>query len=150
MYRLANTTEENMGYKTDEFLLAEYQALRDEIITLIKEMRLLARYSVIASGGLWAWLLTNGTAKPYYHMLAYLPALITLVLSIYGPVTASQINMAGRYIARIEKLFNLPEGMGWETQRGIARKYRFTRFLEVLFWLTLLAANVFAAVFINP
>jgi hypothetical protein len=134
-----------MNPEIQAFLLAEYQCLRNEIDSTMKDMRTFAMYSIIATGAIWAWLLT-GNANDMFHILRFLPSVIVLILYVYIKVIIRDIHMIGSYISKIEALFALPDGLGWETQLKCIRWAKKRIWLEHVYWFLIFAANVVTAI----
>ena len=137
-----------MNLEIQAFLIAEYQCLRNEIDSILKDMRTFAMYSIIATGAIWAWLLTDNT-NYLYNFLRFLPAIIVLILYIYIKSIIRDVRMIGDYISKIEALFALPNGIGWETQLKSIRWPIKRLWLENVYWFIIFAANVVAAICIN-
>jgi hypothetical protein len=96
------------------FLVAEFGALRREIELEFKEPGDFLRYAVVSSGAMWAWFMSH-TEQPISKRLCFLPLVLSTLL--WGETIAirRKIRQIGRYIEKIETVFRLPKGFGWET-----------------------------------
>ena len=86
----------------------EFSALRSEILAAIKEERALERYTLVTTGGIWAWLAGH-------HVTARLPWGIPIALVLVASLRAANLmyhlGTLGRYIrTQLE-----PDGKGYET-----------------------------------
>jgi hypothetical protein len=112
--------EENDAKRTSliepqAFIIAEYSALRREIELEIKEIGEYLRYAVVSSGAIWAWLLLK--SQPQISRIGcMLPFVLSTLLLVQTVVLRKKIFILAKYIARIEQSFDLPDGLGWETQ----------------------------------
>jgi hypothetical protein len=93
---------------SETFRLAEYKALRKEIEIYLSESRSLERYTIIAVGAIWGWLITNHNDN---LMVWTIPVVLT-VLAVGRRIGMNEhFKKLGAYIAEIESKFGVT---GWE------------------------------------
>jgi hypothetical protein len=133
--------------KPDTFLITEFDALRREIELEIKEIGDYLRYAILSSGAIWAWLLSRPDSR-IPHIGCSVPLVLTALLFGYTVVIRTKIFGIAKYIQRIERLCDLPDGLGWESQfekgfkRGNVEKWEYTM------WAILGAANLAGAILV--
>jgi hypothetical protein len=127
-----------MDEQAKEFLLVEFNKLRDEILQSLKETWNLERQSVIAAGVIWTWCLANAKT-PGYTILIWTPLAITTLSALRSLGLLLQMQHLGRYVRRLEQDFPLPKGLGWESS---ALNDQFRRFAGIVFWVILIAMTV--------
>jgi hypothetical protein len=95
---------------TDErtFQLAEYNALRKEVEIYLQESRSQERYTLIAVGAIWAWLVVNHLTS---KLLWLIPVLLTAATTLRMGAILLHFGNLKRYISRLESKFESP---GWE------------------------------------
>jgi hypothetical protein len=131
------------------FLIQEFNALRKEIEMEIKQLRDYLQYAILASGGIWAWFLSHSQLQ-IIQTAYFLPFALSLLLCAQTIVLRKKIFKLGSYIAAIECRFNLPDGLGWETQLVTGRiKRDWVPLVEMLIWAALCLGNFGAAFFIR-
>jgi hypothetical protein len=73
--------------RTDQFALAQYSALREEVKWIIGQVDALETTSLIFSGAVWAWIATQQKWKPiYYYVMKSHEPHVWPVFSRFGPV----------------------------------------------------------------
>jgi hypothetical protein len=92
----------------ETFFLDEYTALRKEIEIFLSEARSLERYTIIACGLIWGWLITNRNSN---WVLWSIPAALTAVSFIRGLAVRRHFADLKRYIKKTEDHFDVK---GWE------------------------------------
>lgn len=98
--------------KEADFLLAEYKALRDEILKRLEMQHQLISFALVAAGGLFAAGITNWSAVP-----PLLYPLLSLFLAVSWTLHDIRIGEMGMYIrGRIEAQL-LGHAHGWEHLR---------------------------------
>jgi hypothetical protein len=102
---------------TKEFLLEEQKQRRLELSHLIKSIENDQRNAVVLTGAIWAWLLTNAdkVSGPANLIVAVLPALVIAFLFYRYRGLSQAIQLVAEYTRRLELVFELPDGLGWET-----------------------------------
>jgi hypothetical protein len=111
--------EENFHLKrdlkrTDQFAFAEYSALREEVKLIVGQIDALETSSLIFSGAVWAWIVTQEKWKPIYDAVVFLPFGLSVLFYIKRRSLHHAVHELGNHIMRIETHFNLPEDIGWE------------------------------------
>jgi|GEM_PF-4797553 len=69
-----------------EYTLAEYVEIRKEICTFMNEANMLARYAVILTGLIWAWLLKDVNDIRVENPLGWLPLVISLLFALMASI----------------------------------------------------------------
>ncbi len=129
---------------TQQFLLKEFDQLREELLECIKESRLLERNALLASGAIWAWAIAN-KSQSVYQTLLLVPPLIVSLSGLRAWSLSKHIGHLAAYIQEVENAFALPTGLGWEHVFAKSTDYSKSA-SAIIFWLVLLAATLFAAV----
>lgn len=120
--------------RTQEFVLAEYSAIRSELEEAVRETRSLERFALIALGTIWSWVLAS--AKPGRELVLWLPALLIAFLGFRASELIKHIEFIGSYLAKVEATFSLPHGLGFE-QNFLPRVHDKRR-TTYLFWSVLM------------
>jgi len=124
--------------------LAEFEALRSELLSLITESRTLELSALGAVGAIWTWLLT--TTAPLsvdeFSLGAYIPLMLTLLAGLRSLAIYWRIKDIGAYLTKIEKQFYATSGWGWEQFR-FRRRALIAR-TSIAFWILLLLSTVAA------
>ncbi len=115
MPRTARTVRSEMGkgklsIMTDDqtFRLEEYKSLRKEIELYLTESRSQERYTLIAVGAIWAWLMINRLTS---GLLWSVPIILTVAASIRMIAILQHFTHMGEYIKALEGKFTV---RGWE------------------------------------
>lgn len=90
------------------FQLEEYKALRKEVEIYLTEVRSHERYTVIAAGLTWGWLIVNHNS---HWLLWSIPALIAGAAAFRMVAINIHFRTLSAHIARIEEDFGV---LGWE------------------------------------
>jgi hypothetical protein len=95
------------------FRLQEYQALRKEIEIYLTEVRSQERYTLIAVGVIWAWLIANriDNALPWV-----IPIVLTAVSALRMIAIGRHFKNLGTYIRTLETAFGVE---GWQHQKRL-------------------------------
>jgi hypothetical protein len=116
------------------FRLEEYKALRKEIEIYTQESRALERYTIVALGATWAWLIVN---KVHEWVPWTIPPLLVVAVALRGLGFLAHFRHMGEYLAEVEKSFGV---QGWEQKRPGAHVARVTNLLAwVLLVLSIIA-----------
>jgi hypothetical protein len=106
-----------------EFLLREFDALRRQMEQDIRQIGDLLRFAVLASGAIWAWLLSQ--AKPdcpptkFSLFISIIPLLITVAFGVFVRQLRAFIKTIGEYIQTVEeKKFALPAWQSYFQEHG--------------------------------
>lgn len=127
-----------------EFHLAEYSALRNEMIELIREIGLLNRFFLVSVAVSVAWLLgESGKLDRITSFIgAWLPYFIAQWLSAYRRGLSGAIKRVGEYLLELEQSYASPE-LGWQAFLNKRGSKLFGR-ANVVHQLVTLATLVFA------
>lgn len=129
-----------------EFLLAEYTDRRNDILQRIQRIEEQIRYGLLATAGLWTWLLVN-TKTTWFPVAAWIPFVVIAYFFVAWLLQHYAIKATANYVKEIEKQFDLPTGTGWETNLD---KYRVGWLVWITngFWAVLLLLNLMAALLV--
>jgi hypothetical protein len=103
-----------MDPNTQQYLLAEFEALRREMDVEIVAVRDIITYVIFLSGVFWSWLFSKEKKEPPKGV-EYIAPLLTILLCIRAFTLSLQIGRIGEYIRLLESKLTLPPGLGWET-----------------------------------
>jgi len=95
-----------------EYIIKETEHVRKAYDDRIDQTRMLERYSLIATGGIWSWCATNAQS-PEVALLKWMPAIITFLFGIRAWGNAKAIDATRDYLYKIENYISLPEEIGW-------------------------------------
>ncbi len=102
----------------EKFLAMEYESLRREMDYLVDEIRKFEKWALALSGAFWAWTTANLESFESSHYL-FLPA-FHLTLVVFSCYRARELRLLlikmSEYIVNIEKSFNIPSNLGWESK----------------------------------
>jgi uncharacterized membrane protein len=137
-----------------EFLVAEYSALRAEVLATLSEVRALKRYIVLGCAGIWSWAATHPESP---RALLFVPVVLTLLGGLRAWTYSRDFHFAHVYIGRLEQ--TLLEDAPGETRRKDAfplgwEKYdkeghNYVTVSAIIFWVALLLAAVVAVCVIH-
>lgn len=135
----------NFGKSYTEFALAEFEALRSELLSLITESRTLELSALGAAGAIWTWLLTRPTsvAGDEFVLVAGIPFLLTVLAIVRAVAIYLKIRGIGVYQREVERKFyaSVPH-LGWE--RSLPRRKALIAISSAVFWVALLGSTIFA------
>ena len=122
-----------------QFNLKEYEALRKEIDFVANEIKIFERYAVLASGAIWAWLVTQ-------HNSSFIAWFLPIVLALTGFLRNWGLRMHLRrlaeYIRKIEDdQLRGSEIGGWEKYLGNDQGLR-RQLINYLVWIVLVIIAV--------
>src|ERR1044071_103058 len=86
----------------------EYRALRKEVELYVQEARALERYTLVALGASWAWLVVNKVAICLPWLI---PPLLIVAVGVRGVGVHLYLGNLRSYLAKIEDYFGIE---GWE------------------------------------
>jgi hypothetical protein len=125
----------------EEYLIAEFKALRKEIEIAIQHLHSLFRFTLLACGGIWTWLLSRLGELPSKHVV-WIPVAIVLFFFLRSITVNIDMKKVGNYLARVERGMHLPPGLGWETSLRSGHWHGATDWWEYFFWTALAIANI--------
>lgn len=130
----------------------EYEKLQNEISQALSEIGELERFSLVSSGGIFAWLLTVKDFKGDEQIAYFLPSILSILFGIIAYGHFSRIKLIGKYIKEKYEIFmdlekNQKIKFGWETYLN-GKQNKWGSLLangRVLMWvLHILGATLFA------
>ena len=127
----------------EQFLLQEAAATRELIRTSIAEARTLERYCLVATAGVWTWLLTKAQSETV-SLGYWIPLAVACLALIRVAALYFDVGRAAKYLRDVEIVFlkgEVPEG--WETRVNPTDKTRLP-IAAGLFWALLLLATLLA------
>ena len=131
----------------EKFLIEEYKGLTKQIEKLLQETNLLAKYALIGTVSVWAWLAKDGgdfLRLPNAKILWWLPFGLCIMLFFRAWFITELIIELGAFVGKIEKAFGVPKDLSWEY--NVAKQRSSVKFLErnsrraisaVIYWLIL-------------
>lgn len=125
------------------FLLAEYAALRGEVLGALEDVAGNEKLALLASAGCWGALAVAPQGGTGVALLRWLPLALTALMFFRWRGLENKFTTCGAYLARLERSFEL-DGLGWE-QHIQAQARRWFRFHGWLFWILLALANLAAS-----
>ena len=132
----------------NEFLLAEYDALRRRLEVFAREQFILARWALVFTAVFWA-ALAIAQAGWLPELAYWTPAIFVGFLGLRTLSLLLAVGKMNRYLLSVESHMQLPHGFGWESVKRL-RKTTTVRVLCWLYWLLLLALNIFLAAIYIP
>ena len=138
-----------------EFLMAEYQALRSEVLLTLAEVRALERYVALGCAAIWSWAATHPESP---RILLWVPIALTLLGALRAWTYSRDFHFTHVYIGRLEvalmgetlsaNLANKAFPKGWE-EYDKGRHYYIT-ISAIVFWASLLLASIVGICKIPP
>ncbi|MFZ4856829.1 MAG: hypothetical protein ACOYL3_10570 [Desulfuromonadaceae bacterium] len=128
-----------------DFMKEEYLTLRREIEAAVSELATLERQCVLATAGIYTWLVTAGLKG---ETLVYLAWSIPVILSTFGALrslsTGQHLRRLSCYIQEIEREVAQSNkyAKGWEHFHSQATKNKFRTKVRVAAWLTLITLTL--------
>lgn len=108
MAKIPKEVEEIKEINRNRFHIEEYKALRREIEIYLHESRFQERYTIVASGLIWAWLITHRIDNGWVWSL---PVWIALASSIRRLAITGHFNVMREYLKGVENFYGVK---GWE------------------------------------
>ncbi|MCB1382576.1 MAG: hypothetical protein KDJ73_06535 [Notoacmeibacter sp.] len=132
-----------------EFHLAEYAALRDEILDKSRFIDQSWRLMIVAVAGILAWVLTTGQNADTIVRIAasWLPAAMSLFFHWHRNENIVAIRRLALYVRALEERF-ADDGLGWERRRSeddLANQPSTYRSTTMLMKVTVVFSVLFAA-----
>lgn len=125
-----------------QFSIKEYETLRLESRDAVQESRIIERQTILASGVVWAWVLTQPNLGAYTNQLKYIP----LTVSLFGAIRSFGLHVRlvriSEHIIAMEQRFGRGSYFSWETQ--LSRKSWVLTGTSTFFWISMLSANLYA------
>jgi hypothetical protein len=137
--------------ETKDFLKEEQKQRRQDIEVIAASCEADQRNILLISGAIWSWFATN-TDKFYaeYKYIVLVPAGLTVLFFIRWVFNHYTIKNIARYTKKLETLFEVPDGYGWESylsEGGSAadRSRDYRAIMTMFFFGVLLMANLLLA-----
>jgi hypothetical protein len=133
-----------------KFHVAEFVALKNEVLEDVKTANKNFQYAATLSGGVVAWLLSTeghtGVWPLALIVASFIPFLFTLLIGIDTLSIERRFSIKGAYLKRLEEEFGYGEGLGWE--KYWHEHFRDIRSGTLKLWIALLLSDlVFAGIF---
>ena len=135
-----------------DFLMEEYKALREEILSTVAHLRQIIYLNVVGCGAIWYFILDAPATRKPNPVLYWLPLILCTLCGIYIISLRRDIQRFGRYIYITEKHL-LKEGsdLGWEhyledLPKGFSRH---TYIYETTIWVTFMILNLVGAIYLH-
>ena len=145
----------NADDSTTEYLLEEQKQRRHEVDYLLARLESDQRNGLLATGGLWAWFITNANSLKggLLALVAVLPAVLMAFFYYRSRGIRKDLNLITEYTRLLEDFFTVPENLGWERFRESHRPKRVLhgslKGKTHGFWIALIVLNLlFAAAFV--
>lgn len=131
----------------NDFHLAEYSSLREELLEKSRNIDQMLRLMIVVVPGLLAWILTTGTSSGLATQVvsAWLPAAVSVFVLRHRKDNIAAIKKLAIYIRKVEDAF-AEEGLGWErlrTAEQITMGRNSFRSTKSLIWATVSATSLF-------
>jgi len=124
------------------FLADELGSLRQQVQSAVREARLLERYTLALTGGVWSWLLTNRD-RELPEIAWWIPLFLAVLVLARETVLYLEIRDLAAYIRQRETEW-LDKSGGWETSVSKSshqiRGWRVPS-AAILFWALLLGGT---------
>lgn len=138
-----------------DFLKEEQKQRRNQIENLIGRIETDQQYGLGATGLFWSWLATNQDKlkAPFDIIAVCIPSMVMLFFLMRWKALDKAILQVAAYTKTVERLFEVPLELGWETfvdrNRRTPRRKDILAKSTVLYWYLLISANlVLAGLFI--
>jgi hypothetical protein len=126
-----------------QLLIKEFEALKKELSDAVQESRVVERNSLVASGVLWAWLLSQSTLEGNFGYIKYLP----LILCVFGGIRSLALHIRliriSRYFRELEAKTLQGKFINWESY--LHKQGWWLTATSVTYWITIIAGNSFGA-----
>jgi hypothetical protein len=126
-----------------EFLVEELKGLREKVNVAVRDARQLERYSLVLTGGVWAWLLTHAAGLP--RVSWWIPFFLSCLMMLREGVLYLEIRDLAKYIRGVEERFLGDEG-GWEKHVHASKTFTKKQFrvpgAAIAFWSVLIAGTL--------
>ncbi len=128
-----------MTAESREYLLHEYNHLRDEVLAALHDVSGNEKVAVLFSGAYWAWIFAKTEHLGHGAVFAWIPSCLVLLLFLRWRALEQKFATIGGYLLQIEQALEL-DGLGWEHHLKLVGKHWF-RFHGWLFWILLVTGN---------
>jgi hypothetical protein len=145
-YKMLN--QNNHEDSAIKFHLHQYESLRKELESCVREMRTIERYALIGTGVVWAWLATNQQIRVHY-IVWWIPVLFSLLGGLRTFALIKSVRRLAAYIQTVESAFMNKRLEGWETFITQNRRQSI-RYSIYLFWIILMLATIIVPIVIRP
>ncbi len=133
--------------KKDEFRIAEFNALRAQLLDRVKAIEAAGMTGAGISGAFWAWVLSAESLPQVPAIFFFIPAILVVILTLRLFTLDRQRIRLANYLAKVERQFEVE---GWEVSfadksRGFKHFLMSVRLQQVLVLATVLLANIVGA-----
>lgn len=132
---------------TYQYLLQEANLMGERIQWYLEQQQHLETLAIVSTGAIWSFLLSLSYTSAVEAM-AWLPAVISLLLAGKSYVFTKTLNEAFDYLYELEELCALPGETGW-VHFFRSRSGRYKRRWRTGFWTVMALANIFVAQFVH-
>lgn len=137
-----------MDSNSSQYLIAEYSALREEILDLCKQIPANEKWAIVVSGVFWAWFATNQQQMNELGWLViWIPLVLNIVLLLRAIALNSKFKIYNEYIKKVEHRFHLHRELGWENHVENVR-WRLFDYYTWAIWMMLIVGNLLLAIVI--
>jgi hypothetical protein len=126
-----------------DFVLKEYESLRNEIRELVADSRAVERNAVIGTTAIWTWLLVQPQAAPWSVMAKWLPTVFCLLSALRSLMLLLAIQGIAQYLRQVEDAWASEFGFKWE--HFIQSKSWYIAASALILWAVLLIGNILVA-----
>ena len=133
--------------ESKEFILAEFNSLREEILARSARIRENERNALIICGAIWVWV-AAGSWKTSYNLIIYIPSVLSILFALKCYAEWKFMRETGAYILKIEDLFRNENDIGWEHYLKDVKKRLIVRW-SIVYWLLLVFCNFLFALLIS-
>jgi len=133
-----------------DFVIHEFDALRNELDGRMAERRDNIRNTLIAVGAIWTWLATHDV-NPYYEIAKWLPFVISAFFAVRSLAIREGSKRIAEYTANVEDALQLPGELGWERFNKGRKRLCGTlgKRWENGFWIVMSVGNLVAAICVD-
>jgi hypothetical protein len=119
----------------EDYLLREAEQLRNLYADSIKEIAMLERYTLLATGAIWSWGASQKISE-YLSFLVWVPLVIQLFFGLRAWGIYQDITWIRKYLSGIETTLGLPDELGWGHRQADPR-LRLRIITGFAFWIAL-------------
>ena len=130
-----------MDDKQSVFLIEEYKILKEELLSLVKEARLLETAAIAGTAGIYAWLVKTPNTDSIEKIGWWIPVLFPLFGAFRQIALLTRIMHIAEYIRALEKEICKVSPFGWETflaEKRTSTSGNAISITAIIFWVCLL------------
>ncbi len=130
-----------------QFILNEYNSLREEILVHINALHNLPQYALLASAIIWTWLYTNKDKIKLPTNIGLTAPILVILLGFWAYAINLQLGRIGHYILLLESKLKLPLHLGWETYfQNIGWEAKYEVASDIL-WAAIIITNIIVYIY---